>query len=70
MPEVVTTADRIRRHARTRHIEPARQAGRGTVSLRVGDVARRRSGLWNNNHVDEDYASSFLDILERRIELT
>ena len=41
------------------------------MSLRVGDVARRRSGpIWNNNHVDEDYASSFLDILERRIELT
>ena len=24
----------------------------------------RRSGLWNNNHVDEDYDPSFLDILE------
>ena len=29
----------------------------------------RRSGLWNNNHVDEDYASSFLDMLEERIAL-
>ena len=28
----------------------------------------RRSGLWNNNHVDEDYAPSFLDAMERRIE--
>ena len=27
----------------------------------------RRSGLWNNNHVDEDYVPSFLDTLERRI---
>ena len=27
----------------------------------------RRSGLWNNNHVDEDYAPSFLDAMERRI---
>ena len=29
----------------------------------------RRSGLWNNNHVDEDYAPSFLDAMERRIGL-
>ena len=28
----------------------------------------RRSGLWNNNHVDEDYDASFLDVLARRIE--
>ena len=28
----------------------------------------RRSGLWNNNHVDEDYAPSFLDAMERRID--
>ena len=27
----------------------------------------RRSGLWNNNHVDEDYDSSFLEVLERGI---
>lgn len=27
----------------------------------------RCSGLWNNNHVDEDYAPSFLDAMERRI---
>ena len=29
----------------------------------------RRSGLWNNNHVDEGYASSFLDMMEERIAL-
>ena len=29
----------------------------------------RRSGLWNNNHVDEDYAPSFLDAMERWIDL-
>ena len=40
MPEVGSMADRIRRHARARHIEPARQAGRETISLRAGDVAR------------------------------
>lgn len=28
----------------------------------------RRSGLWNNNHVDEGCDSSFLDILDERIE--
>lgn len=27
----------------------------------------RRSGLWNNNHVDEEYTPSFLDVLERRV---
>ena len=28
----------------------------------------RSSGLWNNNHVDEDYDSSFLDVFARRID--
>ena len=28
----------------------------------------RRSGLWNNNHVDETYDPSFLDELELRID--
>ena len=36
---------------------------------RFSDRERVRcSGLWNNNHVDEDYDPSFLDILESRIE--
>ena len=30
----------------------------------------RQSGLWNNNHVDDDYNSSFLNTLERCIEST
>lgn len=30
----------------------------------------RRSGLWNSNHVDEDYAPYFLDIMERRVNST
>ena len=30
----------------------------------------RRSGLWNNHHVDEDYDSSFLDVFARRIDGT
>ena len=28
----------------------------------------RRSGMWNNNHVDENYDSSFLDVFARRID--
>ncbi len=28
----------------------------------------RRSGLWNSRHVDESYDSSFLDVLEERVE--
>ena len=28
----------------------------------------RRSGLWNNNHVDEDYTPSFLDVMQKRID--
>lgn len=30
----------------------------------------RESGLWNVNHVDEEYDPQFLDILEERIEQT
>ena len=33
-------ADRIRRHVRTRYIDPARHDGRSTVTVRAGDVAR------------------------------
>ncbi|MBN7764113.1 hypothetical protein JYP52_23575, partial [Nitratireductor aquibiodomus] len=30
----------------------------------------RRSGLWNNNHVDESYTPGFLDVLERHVRRT
>ena len=30
----------------------------------------RRSGLWNNNHVDEAYDPAFLDVMERRVLAT
>ena len=46
VPEVDSLADRIRRSARARHIEPARQAGRNNVTLRAGDIAREM-GLRN-----------------------
>ncbi len=42
----------------------ARWLGRSSDRDRV-----RRSGLWNNDHVDEDYDPSFLDVMERRIDL-
>ena len=28
----------------------------------------RRSGLWNNNHVDEPYDPHFLDVMDKRID--
>ena len=28
----------------------------------------RASGLWNNNHVDEDYSASFLDTMKKRVD--
>ncbi len=40
VPEVVSLSDRIRRSARARHIEPARQAGMKTVTIRAGDLGR------------------------------
>ncbi|WP_198037868.1 hypothetical protein [Rhodobacter xanthinilyticus] len=33
-------------------------------------VKVRRSGLWNNNHVDEAYDPAFLDVMERRVLAT
>lgn len=30
----------------------------------------RKSGLWNQNHVDEDYDPAFLDVLERLVAAT
>ncbi len=49
--------------------EPAQDPASASWLGRFSDRDRvRRSGLWNNNHVDEDYGSSFLDILERRID--
>lgn len=40
MNPVESGADRIRRHVRVRHIDPARRDGRNTVTIRAGDVAR------------------------------
>jgi hypothetical protein len=39
--------------------------GRYSDRLRV-----RESGLWNNNHVEEDYDASFLDVLEGCVKTT
>ena len=46
--------------------DPASTGWRG----RSSDRERvRLSGLWNNNHVDEAYDPSFLDLMEMRIDL-
>ncbi len=48
--------------------EPARDPPSANWLGRFSDRDRvRRSGLWNNNHVDEYYAPSFLDAMERRL---
>jgi hypothetical protein len=38
--------------------------------LRDGGLFVRNSGLWNSNHVDEDYDPVFLDELERLVSAT
>jgi len=40
MQESGSRADRIRMHTRLRYVEPARRAGKKTVAVRAGDVAR------------------------------
>ena len=48
--------------------EPALDPPSASWLGRFSDRDRvRRSGLWNNNHVDEYYAPSFLDAMERRL---
>ena len=46
-------------------IDPASPGWLGRLS---GREKVRRSGLWNNRHVDESYDPSFLDAVERLIE--
>jgi hypothetical protein len=45
-------------------IDPASKNWLGSYSDRE---RVRRSGLWNNNHVDEGYDPAFLHVLERRV---
>ena len=45
--------------------DPAAAAWLGAFSDRE---PVRRSGLWNNQHVNEDYSPSFLDVVARRLE--
>ena len=53
-------------HART----PAADAPSGRWLGAFSDRERvRASGLWNNNHVEENYDASFLDTMERLIEV-
>ena len=46
-------------------VEPASAGWLGHSSDRM---RVRRSGLWNNNHVDEAYDPSFLDLMEIRVD--
>ena len=48
-------------------IDPPSPAWLGTFSARD---RVRGSGLWNNNHVDEEYDGSFLDVLAAAVEDT
>ena len=49
--------------------DPALDLASGDWLGRSSDRERvRGSGLWNNNHVDEAYDTSFLDVLARRID--
>ena len=45
--------------------DPASTAWLGAFSDRE---PVRRSGLWNNRHVDERYSPSFLDVVAKRVE--
>ena len=68
MPEAVSLADRIRENVRARHIEPARQAGRETVTLRAGDVGRDM-GLKNRMPAVCSALGSKLFLREARVRL-
>ena len=37
----------------------------GWLGLHCDRERVRRSGLWNNNHVDDAYDATFLDLMER-----
>ena len=56
-------ADRIRQHALTRHVRPARAADHGTLTIRVGDVCRDM-GLQNRvpNVCSALRSKAFLDL--------
>ena len=49
--------------------EPAPDSPLSNWLGRLSDRDRvRRSGLWNNNHVDEVYLPCFLDVMERHVD--
>lgn len=49
------------------HVDPPSQAWLGLSSSRE---RVRASGLWNNNHVEEQHESAFLDVLAEAAEAT
>jgi hypothetical protein len=50
-------------------LDPPSAAWRGRLCDR-GKARVRDSGLWNQNHVDEDYDAGFLDLLEKLVNAT
>ena len=52
-------------HARTPAADAPSSRWLGTFSDRE---RVRTSGLWNNNHVEENYDASFLDAMERLVD--
>ena len=48
--------------------EPVDPPSRGWLGWHSDRELVRQSGLWNNNHVDEQYDPAFLDTMERLID--
>ena len=48
--------------------EPVDPPSSGWIGHESDRERVRRSGLWNNNHVDEPYDPAFLDVMDRRID--
>jgi hypothetical protein len=47
--------------------EPIDKSSEGWLGLHSPQETIRKSGLWNTNHVGDDYAPAFLDVLEKYV---
>ncbi len=47
--------------------EPIDKPSEGWLGLHSPQETIRKSGLWNTNHVEDEYAPAFLDVLERHV---
>ncbi len=50
--------------------EPIDKSSGDWLGLRSPQKTIRSSGLWNTNHVTDDYAPAFLDVLEGYVRRT